>query len=212
MESFDDFRSQILITLGDENAKRFSDELLKTGLRSALADYDRYCPHVCEIISSVEAVYEQNFTVFPQLSANQELYGILWIDPNKQQIIEPSFIAYPSDSGLLIYPDRKISLSVGDLIRLRVKETYTIQGLNSSLSTTVPASHGLLLCEGAAGYALEIRASAITEVFGKRPEDSARLLQLSRELLNRFHAVLADLSRTGGEWAGAVFPSKGFEI
>ena len=211
MESFDEFRSQILITLGDENAKRFSDELLKTGLRSALADYDRYCPHVCEIISSVEAVYEQSFTVFPQLAANQELYGILWIDPNKQQIIEPSFIAYPSDSGLLIYPDRKISLSVGDLIRLRVKETYTIQGLNSSLSTTVPASHGLLLCEGAAGYALEIRASAITEVFGKRPEDASRLLQLSHEILNRFYATLANLSGSGG-WVRAVFPPKGFEI
>ncbi|HPB40953.1 MAG TPA: hypothetical protein PLD39_08815 [Flexilinea sp.] len=212
MESFDDFKSQILAILGDENRKRFSDEMLKTGLRSALTDYDRYCPCVREIISSVEAIDEQTFTVLPQPTANQQLYGILWIDPATKQIIEPSFIATPSDSGLRIRPDRKIPLSVGDPISLRVREAHSIQGLDSSAITSVPIMHRSFLCEGAAGYALQVRASAITEVFGKRPEDSARLLQLSRELLDRFHAVLADLSRTGGEWAGAVFPSKGFEI
>ena len=109
MESFDDFRSQILITLGDENGKRFSDEMLKTGLRSALADYDRYCPHVCEIISSVEAVYEQSFTVFPQLSANQELYGIWCIDPNNSK----SLTALPLRTPLRF-------LGLPDLSRLKI--------------------------------------------------------------------------------------------
>lgn len=212
MESFDDIKSQIQAILGDENGARFNEEMLKTGLRSALADYDQYCPCICEIISSVEAVYDQGFTVSPQPAANQQLFGILWIDSHTHQIIEPSFIAYLSDSGLMIRPDRKSLFSVGDPIRLRVREAHSIQGLDGSEITSVPVMDRLLLCEGAAGYSLQIRASTITEVFGKRPEDAGRLLQLSHELLIRFYAALADLSRTGGGWAGTVFPPKGFEI
>ena len=65
----------------------------------------------------------------------------------------------------------------------------------------------LTVCGGAAGYAMQIRARSVTEVFGKRPEDTDHLISQGDELIDAF---LLDLH--GRQKVLDPLPRGGFEI
>ncbi len=60
----------------------------------------------------------------------------------------------------------------------------------------IPSAHAVEICRGAAGYAMQIRAAAVTEVFGRRSEDVRSLLQQGETLCGRYRKTLAALSLT----------------
>ena len=100
--------------------------------------------------------------------------------------------------------------AVGDLLSLELGMPHRIKDLDGSTTTTVPEDLLLTVCTGAAGYALQIRARSVTEVFGKRPEDTDKLLREGRHLETQFIAAIdfaafaASLHRD--PWPGPGFP------
>ena len=72
--------------------------------------------------------------------------------------------------------------------------TWTISGLNSATTTTIDDEDSMTLTKGAAAFAMEIRARSVTEVFGKRPEDTERLIEQADRLKAQFETELAELS------------------
>ena len=86
----------------------------------------------------------------------------------------------------------------------------TIQGLDGSQTTMVPEELFLTVCTGAAGYALQIRARSVTEVFGKRTEDTQHLTEQGRHLETQFLAALDfaafEASLQHDPWPGPGFP------
>ena len=71
---------------------------------------------------------------------------------------------------------------------------WTISGLNRAATTTINDEDSMTLTKGAAAYAMEIRARSVTEVFGKRPEDTERLIEQADRLKAQFETELAGLS------------------
>ena len=97
-----------------------------------------------------------------------------------------------------------------EMMKKYLPDKETIKGLDGSQTTTVPEELFLTVCTGAAGYALQIRARSVTEVFGKRTEDTRRLMEQGSHLETQFLAALdfaafeASLSRD--PWPGPGFP------
>ena len=100
---------------------------------------------------------------------------------------------------------------VGDTLTIELGQPHRIKGLDGSETTTVPEDLMLTVCTGAAGYALQIRARSVTEVFGKRPEDTERLLSESRLLETQFIAAL-DFAAFAASVHRDPWPGPGFPI
>lgn len=71
---------------------------------------------------------------------------------------------------------------------------YTIRNLDNAGDTTVDDEDSIMLSKGAAGFAMEIRARSVTEVFGKRPEDTERLIEQAGILKAQFETEFAAAS------------------
>jgi len=87
---------------------------------------------------------------------------------------------------------------------------FRIGGLDGAAQTTIPDSLMLTVCTGAAGYAMLIRARAVTEVFGKRPEDREALTaqgeSLIRDFLSELLAAAREAYLRSDPWPGKGFP------
>ncbi len=72
--------------------------------------------------------------------------------------------------------------------------TWTVRDLDDAPETAVEDGDSMTLTKGAAAFAMEIRARSVTEVFGKRPEDTERLIEQADGLKKQFETELAGLS------------------
>lgn len=113
-----------------------------------------------------------------------ELYTLirLWLgDPNARRYRDEEI-------------DAALTLALADYRRALLPTALKIPVLDPVL---IPHEYTTEVTQGAAGYALQIRARAITEVFGKRPEDREALEHQGQEMIDRYLSNLDILSRLG---------------
>ncbi len=91
----------------------------------------------------------------------------------------------------------------------RLPGEWTIEDLDGASETTVADEDAVILGKGAAGYSMGIRARSVTEVFGKRPEDTERLFDQADRLRADFESAAADRSRRMAAREDA-WPEKGW--
>ena len=71
-----------------------------------------------------------------------------------------------------------------------------IKGLDDAQQTTAADAHALTIAAGASGYAMQIRARSVTEVFGKRPEDREALMQQADQMIAAFLNQMKEITLT----------------
>ena len=113
-----------------------------------------------------------------------ELYDLIrkWLgDPNARRYREEDL-------------DGALTLALADYRRILLPTALKVPVLDPTL---IPYDYGTIVTQGAAGYALLIRARAVTEVFGKRPEDREALERQGNELIAHYLNELNTLSMLG---------------
>ncbi len=63
MKGITDYRKDMLVMLGDETGRRFSDSILDMGLREALDQYQGYCPLMEQVTCRVSGAAGQKAVV-----------------------------------------------------------------------------------------------------------------------------------------------------
>ncbi|MHC1773504.1 MAG: hypothetical protein AB9907_17550 [Flexilinea sp.] len=216
MNTFADYKAFILAMLGDEKQKRYSDDMLKAGLRMALADYDRFLPMRTEVTVTVNRsngnqVFLDWYPAFDQTvlgvrrSGTGSARGFFGNTANR-------FLHERISTGSLITLFNQRPFAKGEKIILQLSGQHTIENLYEAHDTSVPDGHADTLCRGAAGYAMQIRASAVGEVFGKRIEDYNNLIQQGKLMIGRFLQTLEEISRLQGGFGAAIPTGKGFDV
>ena len=188
MKGITDYRKDMLVLLGDETGRRFSDSILDMGLREALVQYQEYFPRMEQVTFRVSGAAGQKAVVpwmFPPSVVPR------WVRRKSTEEVLRCGIEVRAGKLLLsLYED------VDDVLVMDVPVPHTIKGLDDGKETTVPDGHALTLCGGAAGYAMRIRARSVTEVFGKRPEDREALSSQANRLIGDFENDLKKISLT----------------
>ena len=188
MKTIENYRADMLTILGDAGGRRYSPSMLDMGLREALRVYKSFCPRKETMTVTVKEV-EGNSLLIPALPPDVEVQtariaGGEWLE----------FATYQTGQWLYInlygYP---VMPEAGTKLTLTLGCPHTIKGLDDAQQTSVPDAHAVTLAEGAAGYAMRIRARSVTEVFGKRPEDRAALMDQADQMVTGFFAGLATL-------------------
>ena len=187
MKTISEYRTAVLTVLGDPGGRRYSEEQIDLALKEALGKLGTFRPN-----------RETVKVKIAELRGKEAI--IKWgPDPSSDVLTVRDetghwYCAADYRTGgkmyLQLYGD--VFVGEGDTLLLEISHPHTIQGLGGETSTTVPESLSLTVATGAAGYAMRIRARSVTEVFGKRPEDTERLMEQSEILIGEFLAELGE--------------------
>ena len=189
MRTIDDYRAGCLILLGDTAGRRYLPDQLDMAFREALGVYRDFCPRKETVKQKVSAVDGVSVELPPFLRADDV---ILTARNEAGDWLE--FAVYRTAEKIFLNCYGGMNLPVpGSMLTLEISCPHWIKELDDAQYTTVPDSHALCLCTGAAGYAMRIRARSVTEVFGKRPEDREALSSQANRLLADFRKELQEL-------------------
>lgn len=205
MKTIDEYRTCILILLGDTAGRRYSETQLDLALQEALRQLDSY--------------RSNKETVKVRIAETSGPTALLrWVPAPDAQLLsvrsESGRLYSTSDhrtggkTWLQFFGDTLPK--AGETLQLELTRPHIIQGLNGE-QTTVPESLALTVCSGAAGFAMRIRARSVTEVFGKRPEDTERLIEQSQTLISEYLDELSAEDRKEGLHR-PPWPERGFPI
>ena len=206
MKTISDYRAETLIILGDTAGHRYSEAILDTAIRQALGMLRKYLPNkdTEEVTAAAVSGSEVVLNWCPASTAE-----ILTIRNAAGEVLTAADYRTGARTYLQFYNTRSIP-GVGDLLSLELGMPHRIKDLDGSETTTVPEDLLLTVCTGAAGYALQIRARSVTEVFGKRPEDTVRLIEQSNTLIGDYLEELENENRREElhrpPWHGRGFP------
>ncbi len=206
MKTISEYRTETLILLGDTAGRRYSEAQLNTAIRQAMATLKKYIPRK-ETVKVKAASSDRGEVVLNWCPGSDA--EILTIRNEGGEILTASDYRTGQRTYLEFYNSRSIP-AAGDPLTLELGLPHCIRGLDGSQNTTIPEDLFLTVCTGAAGYALQIRARSVTEVFGKRPEDTERLISEGRHLETQFIAALDfaafETSVHRDPWPGPGFP------
>lgn len=187
MKTISEYRTAVLTVLGDPGGRRYSEDQVDLALKEALGKLGTFRPN-----------RETVKVKIAELRGKEAI--IKWVPDASSDVLTVRdesghwYCAADYRTGgkmyLQLYGD--VFVGEGDTLLLEISHPHRIQGLGGETSTTVPESLSLTVAAGAAGYAMRIRARSVTEVFGKRPEDTERLMEQSEILIGEFLAELGE--------------------
>lgn len=207
MKTISEYRAETLVLLGDTASRRYSEAQLDTAVRQALDMARKYVPWKETVKVKAAAADGSEITLNWCPSSEAE---ILTIRNESGEVLTAADYRTGARTYLQFYNTRTIP-AVGDTLVLELGLPHRIKGLDESQQTTVPEDLFLTICTGAAGYALQIRACSVTEVFGKRPEDTERLISEGKHLETQFIAAI-DLAAFAASLHRDPWPGPGFPI
>lgn len=185
-----DYKSDLLILLGDASGRRYSDDILKMALRQALATFGEYWPNKYSIEADISS-YEGSLAV---LATSPDAGTVILTVQRKSTGEWLDFADYRTGANTYIaLYGQKIRPEVGETLVLGLAIPHTIKDLDLKTDTTVPDIYSGIVETGAAAEAVRIRARSVTEVFGKRPEDVERLDLHAKALEEEFYRQLGGL-------------------
>ena len=189
MRAVSDYRADVLTILGDASGRRYTNDMLDMGFREALGVYRAFCPRKETVSQTVQERHGDvvEFPVFPGPGA--ELLRVM--DGDGYRLC--CSVTQLDCRLVLNFYDGNVP-APGARLLLEFSLPHAIRGLDGAQRTTISGDHSLVLCKGAAAAAMRIRARSVTEVFGKRPEDRAALMDQAEELHREFIDGLTNLT------------------
>ena len=205
MKNISHYRAAMLTILGDAGGRRYSEAVLDMGLKQALQVLCAFVPNKETVKIRVTKISgNQAETGYPppgEILTIRDRNGA-WLNGVPYRTMGKLYLNFYGDGP---------RPAAGDELMLEVAEEHTIAGLAGDVQTTVPENLMLTVCTGAAGYAMQIRARSVTEVFGKRPEDTENLQQQADVLITRYHEELQGVMRKSF-FRSHPWPYSGFPI
>ena len=181
MRTAADYRRGVLTVLGDPGGRRYLEDQVNMALEMALGDLSKYRPNKDAAKIKIAAMRGREAVLKWQPEPGYDILtirnedGSKWYDASDYQTGAWTYLEFYGE---------KVPAE-GDTLLLELSLSHTIQGLNGE-RTSVPDDLYTTVCSGAAGYAMRIRARSVTEVFGKRPEDTERLIEQAETLITEY--------------------------
>ena len=178
------YRTRIAELLDDVSATRYTSAQIDDALRLAINDYSNLRPIVRTYqldtsglrvmtlpadFSAVQITRVQKYSTDPNLMVDYDFIARL---VDEQWTIEVPGMIFPAGSYLVVTYSAK----------------HTIDGFDSASGTTIDDDN--LLCLGAAGYAVQTRATSRAETINMQPQVQRQLLDLANQFLGQFYARL----------------------
>ena len=208
MKTLSDYHNDLYTLLGDAFGRRYTAAVLNMALEEALKTFGEYWPNKSSMETTVSG-YEGPLAVLEEgPGAGTEILTVK--RKNSGQWL-PFAWYRGADQAYLGFYGNGPRPETGETLILGLAEPHTIEGLNGETETTVPDAYAGIVEKGAAAEALRIRARSVTEVFGKRPEDTEHLTAQAEALDTAFFSALAGLA-ADEQMSRDPWPLSGFPI
>ena len=161
--------------LDDDAANRFSDDLLESAVRQAMARIDESLPRV--LTAELEVITggrDQSLT-----GVENCLY-LIDLEAEKAPDGDLEYVYTLQDDTIQLHFNGTYVPQSGETLCLMIASRNTLSGLDDAETTSLPESVAAVLEYGTAGFACLQRAAAVAEAYGARPGESARLVEQSR--------------------------------
>ena len=194
MTKLDDINTQIRVLLDDSAAVRFSDNLLMQALSQSLEEIHQRVPRVLSAQHTVTLAGRDQ--PLPALTGCRYLISVtLNLTDGSSRALEPETgFTYTLDDGMPTLHFLGSSIpEVGKQLNVEYCAAYTIEGYAGAVATTLPAALESALIEGSAARACILRAGSLAEGYGRRGDESARLMEIGRRWEQSFARALNGL-------------------
>jgi hypothetical protein len=176
--------------LADADGARYSDDLLVNAVRMALRGIDEKLPQVLARSFTVSTPGRDQ--VLTGLENCLYLVSLTLVNADgadaKKVELETSYTLQNGVSSLR-FSGRRFP-RVGEMLQIKYASPHTLAGLDGAEATSLPDGFAAALEFGSAGYACLLRAAVLSEAYGARQGESARLLEQSRLWLEQSSAAL----------------------
>lgn len=208
MKDVNTYREIMQVLLGDQNGRRYTESMLDMGLSQALRTLKSFQPWT-ERVRAVIREYVSGWAILGAAPDPETEILSVWQEGTGSRLDCEDLIL--DGKRCLRFCGESLLPAVGERLILEVGCPWTIRGLDDARITNVPEDLAQTVAAGAAGYAALIRARSVTEVFGKRPEDTQQLIRQGEALIASFtDALREDSSRK--EFHRSPWPARGFRI
>jgi hypothetical protein len=154
------YRTTLLAILDDDDQARYSDDLLDAALRCALTDLDRYFP--VERSEVIDATGKKRIELSADFSAIAIFRVELYDEDHQSKDNSLPFYATHQDTNWIIETSGA-AISSNEYLEIFYTTFNTIEGLDDGSTTTIPIHLINLFQYATAGYAVQLRAQAISE-------------------------------------------------
>jgi hypothetical protein len=197
MLTIEDIKNHVRQILDDAGGDRFSDALLESSIRQALAHVDEKLPLIRTLDQQItSAGRDQALTglVHPLY-----LIQISWapssVGGSEREINTGYSYTLQGNTGMLSFNDHCFPCA-GETLQVTYAAQNTLAGLDGATETTITDAAIPALDCGAASFACLLRAASLAETYGARTGESARLVEqsklwkeLSEEALNKIKTL-----------------------
>jgi hypothetical protein len=194
MTTLTDIQTRVAQALEDPGGIRFSTVLLGEAVRLALDTLDQRLPRLLTSEIAIDAGGRE--VLLPGLTDCLYLVG-LRIKRGDLQVreMEPeSEFSYQFEGEQMrLHFSGKRTPRSGDVLVITFAAGHSLQGLDGAATTTLPAAYESALVNGAAGHACLLHATKLAETYGTRPNETARLIEISQLRLNEFAQSVGNL-------------------
>lgn len=193
MTSLASISASVRLLLNDPLEKRFSADLLTSAIRQALQSIDLALPQTR--ITAVTIQTAGRSQPLTGVNGCRFLIKLVRVAPaSAAELCPDTNFSYRIDAGVpTLYFHGGFLPQPGEVYQVHYAADNTIEGLDNAAATTLPAVCEPAFTAGAAANAYSLRAAMLVESYGTRPEESARLLENSRQWSERFERMLAGL-------------------
>jgi hypothetical protein len=193
MINLETLKSRVRLLLDDAGAVRFSEDLLESAARLALHGLDEKLPLALTTTLEVSTAGRDQSLSGIEGCLYLVSLGILTPSAETEEEIKIEY-SYVLQSGTLSIHFSGIRVPQnGETLRIRYAAQNTLSGLDEATTTSLPDSAAVALEFGCAGYACLLRASALSEAYGARPGESARMVDQSRLWFEQFNLAMNSL-------------------
>ncbi len=191
LQTYEKYKALILTLLGDEDCRRYRESYLNIGLKLALELYDQYFPRRFELpaaaLKAGNGLWRINQTWQGEPMTLLEILSGGNGSPQRHPV---SFAVESVSESFFLIRSRE---TLSDQVVLICRVPHWITGFGDcppEQVTTIPAEHMLLVCQGAAGFAMQTRAAAVAEVFNRWPDNASVLMRQSKVWIAAFEQEL----------------------
>lgn len=181
-----DYRTATLAALDDASQARFTNAQIDAALRWALDVYTKYRPLVKEynLDTDGNAVMElpDDFDAIKIIKVELDATDI-------DDIREITYYAYIRDEAWWLETVKE-TIAADEVLNITYSARHTIDDLDSAAGTTIPTEDEHLVVTGAAGFALQQRASSRLETTNLNDDTIQRMVQLANTEITYFMAAL----------------------
>jgi len=192
--SLGELRSRLKSRLQDVSEDRWTNADLDEALRSALQHYSRYNPgHEIGTVTLTAAGREIDISSLTDVLRVEKVW---WSYDASDPTYPPNFRQFEVWPGAIVHIDDTEEPQSGDVVRIWYTKVHTIDGLDGSAATTIPADDETTVITGACHYAAHSRAVELAEELNATDDVIDNLRKYADEMgINFRYMARLDLPR-----------------